>query len=170
MASPPFARERAVPDPASLRRAVAADRDALVALQMAAYEPNRAIIGGIPTPLTWDYDEVLARHEVWLTEDGAGLCGALILELRPDDLYIQSIAVAPHAKGQGVGNLLLAHAERRAIEASCDRLCLTVNGLMTFNSEWYARKGFAITSLETIGARRRIHMAKALPNARIPSN
>ncbi len=157
-----------MPEPASLRRAVAADRDALVALQMAAYEPNRAIIGGIPTPLTWDYDEVLARHEVWLGEDGDGLCGALILELRPDDLYIQSIAVAPHAKGRGVGNLLLAYAESRAIAGGRDRLCLTVNGLMTFNMEWYVRKGFAITTVETIGTRRRIQMAKALRIARTP--
>ena len=153
----------------ALRRALAGDRDALVAMQMGAYEPNRAIIGGVPTPLTWDYDEVLAQWEVWLGEDHFGLCGALILELRPVDLYIQSIAVAPHAKGRGIGNCLIAHAESRAIAAPRARLCLTVNALMTFNVDWYTRKGFAITQIETAGPRRRIHMAKVLPNSETKS-
>jgi len=151
-----------VPDRVVLRQAERGDRDALVAMQMAAYEPNRAIIGGVPTPLGWDYDAVLGQWEVWLAEDDSGLCGALILELRPDELYIQSIAVAPRAKGRGIGNRLIAHAENRAHESSRDRISLTVNGLMTFNIDWYGRKGFAVSRIEVIGQRRRVHMAKAL--------
>lgn len=151
-----------MPDPFVLRRATAGDRDALVAMQSAAYEPNRAIIGGTPTPLSWNYDEVLANWEVWLAEDDAGLCGALILEARSDQLYIQSIAVAPGAKGSGLGNRLLTLAESRAAEISRDRLTLTANALMTFNIDWYGRKGFVVSEIETIGPRRRVHMAKAL--------
>nr|WP_286198828.1 GNAT family N-acetyltransferase [Mesorhizobium sp. BR1-1-16] len=129
---------------------------------MAAYEPNRAIIGGVPTPLGWDYDAVLEQWEVWLAEDDNGLCGALILEPRPDELYIESIAVAPRAKGRGIGNQLIAHAESRALRSSRDQISLTVNALMTFNIDWYGRKGFAVSSIEVIGQRRRVHMAKAL--------
>ncbi|SHG38963.1 N-acetylglutamate synthase, GNAT family [Kaistia soli DSM 19436] len=157
-----------MPDSIVLRQAAASDRDALVAMQRAAYEPNRTIIGGTPTPLSWDYDAVLDEWEVWLAEDEAGLCGALILEARPDELYIQSVAVAPAAKGRGVGNRLLAYDERRALQTSRDRLTLTANALMTFNIDWYGRKGFVVYEIEMIGQRRRVHMAKALHASALP--
>lgn len=155
-----------MPEVVTLRRGVAHDRDALVAMQEAAYAPNRAIIGGTPTPLTWDYDIVLDAFEVWLAEDDAGLCGALILEYRPDDLYIQSIAVAPRAKGKGVGNRLLSEADARAGAAGRATLRLVANALMTFNVDWYARKGFTVERIEPIGERRRVHMARTVPGDR----
>ena len=153
-----------MPEPVTLRRAVAADQGALVAMQMAAYEPNRAIIGGTPTPLTWDYGAILAAREVWLAEDGEGIAGALILEPRAADLYIESIAVAPRAKRGGIGNMLLAHAEARAEAGGYGVLRLVANARMVVNVDWYARKGFAIETIEDDGGRRRVFMAKMLAN------
>ena len=157
-----------MPDEAvRLRRAVAADRDALVAMQEDAYAPNRAILGGTPTPLTWDYATVLAAREVWLAEDASGIVGALILEIGPDDIYIDSVAVAQRAKALGVGNTLLALAETRGAEEQRGVVRLTANALMVFNVDWYGRKGYAVEEVEVAGDRRRVHMAKILarPNA-----
>jgi ribosomal protein S18 acetylase RimI-like enzyme len=154
-----------VPEEAGLRRARSEDREALVALQMAAYEPNRAITGRTPWPLAWDYADVLARLEVWLLEDAEGLAGALILELRLDDLYIQSVAVAPRRKGRGIGNRLLALAERRAAAAKRPTLRLIANALMEFNVAWYGRKGYIVERIEAADGRRIVHMAKASATA-----
>ncbi|MCX5480838.1 GNAT family N-acetyltransferase [Kaistia geumhonensis] len=151
-----------MPEAILLRRAVASDRDALVAMQEAAYAPNRAILGGTPTPLTWDYGHVLATHEVWLAEDVDGIVGALIIEARPGDIYIHSIAVAPGAKSSGLGNRLLALAETRAAEEGRSAARLTANARMVFNIDWYGRKGYAVEEVEVAGDRRRVHMAKIL--------
>lgn len=152
-----------MPEAPRFRRGSVADRAALVAMQEAAYAPNRAIIGGTPTPLTWDYADILSRLEVWLAEDSGGIAGALILEHRPDDLYIQSIAVAPRAKGAGVGNRMLAYSEARGREAGHGILRLVANARMTVNVDWYRRKGFAIEKIEERGGHRRVFMAKVLP-------
>lgn len=143
-----------------LRRAVAADRPALVALQEAAFAPNAAIIGGRSSVLDWDYDDVVARHEVWLAEGEGGLCGALVLESRAEDILLQSISVAPHAKGRGLGNRLLDLAEARAVATGRGLLRLRVNARMLFNVDWYHRKGFTIEVIETNGDHRRLTMVR----------
>ena len=144
----------------ALRRGTAADRDGLAALQVAAYEPNRIITGRMPIPVTWDFGHVLAAWEVWLAEDEDGLVAALILEPRAADLYIQSIAVAPQAKGQGVGNALLDFAEARARSLARPLLRLIANALMEANVAWYGRKGFVIEDIVDHEGRRVVHMAK----------
>ena len=101
---------------ARLRRAGSADVAAVNALQHAAYARNRTILGLEPLPLTVDYATIVADYEVWLLEQGDSLEGVLILETRPDDLLIWSVAVAPEVQGRGIGNRLLTVAHARARE------------------------------------------------------
>ena len=155
-----------MPEGLRFRRGVAGDRAALAALQADAYAPNAAIIGGVPTPVTWDFASVLEDWEVWLVEDEVGLAGALLLEKREDGFLIQSVAVAARAKGHGLGNRLLAWAEVRAIEEEVDLLRLVANARMVFNVDWYGRKGFVVERIEQIGARQRVHMTKAVRQPR----
>ena len=56
-----------------LRRASLADIPAILALKNAAYTPNESIIGVPSLPRIADYVQVVAEHEVWLTEDEHGL-------------------------------------------------------------------------------------------------
>ncbi|MBT9293007.1 GNAT family N-acetyltransferase [Prosthecodimorpha staleyi] len=147
---------------AGLRRAGAEDRAALEALQRAAYAANERIIGRTPIPLEWDYGAVLRDWEVWLADRDGGLAGALILDLRPDDLYIENLSVAPAAQGSGLGNRLLAAAELRAGQCGRDSLRLLTNALMVRNVDWYARKGFAIERIEEDDGRRITHMVRRL--------
>lgn len=148
---------------AGLRRAVATDRAALWAMQEAAYEPNRIIAGRLPLPLRWDYGDVLRDWEVWLAEDEGGVAGALILNLRPEDLYIESISVAPRCKGHGLGNRLLDAATLRARVLDRTTLRLLTNELYRANVAWYGRKGFSIERIEDLGDRRIVHMVRHLP-------
>ena len=60
--------------PLPLRRARAADLDALVSLQRTAYAKNWKLLGVEPLPLLADYSEILRTMEVWLA-DGRGARG-----------------------------------------------------------------------------------------------
>ena len=102
-----------------LRPATADDLAAVTALQQAAYAKNRALLGVQPLPLTADYAQVFSAYEIWLAERAHGLDGVLILQARPDDLLIWSVATAPAAQGSGVGNHLLQFAESHARGLGC---------------------------------------------------
>jgi N-acetylglutamate synthase-like GNAT family acetyltransferase len=147
---------------AGLRRATAADIAALTALQRAAYARNRDILGVEPLPLRADYDQVFATYETWLAEDDGALMGALILEPRPDDLLIWSVATAPVRQGRGLGNRLLAAAEARARELGLSTLRLYTGEKLVSNVAWYQRHGYAIERLEKLPDRTVVHMVKTI--------
>ncbi len=146
-----------------LRRGEARDHDRLVALQRAAYAVNRVLLGLEPMPLLADYRKVLAEREVWLGEDGDGrLVAALVLELRPEDVLIESVAIDPHAQGQGMGRRLLASAEVRAVAHGRERLALYTGATLRHLVEWYTRNGYQLERIERVGLRDIAHMVKKL--------
>ena len=144
-----------------LRRAGAADIAAVNALQHAAYARNRTILGLEPLPLTVDYATIVADYEVWLLEEGDALEGVLILETRPDDLLVWSVAVAPEMQARGNGNRLLSIAEARARELGRRKRLYTGDKLVG-NIAWYERHGFVRERIEVLGERRLVHMMKLL--------
>jgi ribosomal protein S18 acetylase RimI-like enzyme len=147
---------------AGLRSATAADVDAVTALQRAAYARNREILGVEPLPLLADYGDVVSRYEVWLADGDDGLDGALILEARPDDLLIWSVATAPRSQGRGLGRRLLAAAEERAAALGRRVMRLYTGEKLTGNIAWYGRHGYAIERIEQMPDRTAVHMVKTL--------
>ena len=146
----------------TLRRAARDDLPAVTALQRAAYAKNRPLLGVEPLPLLADYAQVSADYEVYLAERDGALDGVLILEPRPDDLLIWSVAVAPHAQGHGVGNTMLTFAERRTRELGLSCIRLYTGEPLTANIAWYTRHGYAHERLEDMGDRRIVHLIKQL--------
>jgi len=146
----------------ALRRATRDDLPAVTALQRAAYEKNRAILGVEPLPLLADYEKVFSDYEVYLAERDGALEGVLILEPRADDLLIWSLATAPSAQGHGVGNQMLAFAETRALELGLRFIRLYTGEKLTFNVAWYTRHGYAHESTEDMGDRVRVNLIKQL--------
>jgi GNAT superfamily N-acetyltransferase len=144
------------------RRATIEDLAAITALQQAAYEKNRAILGRVPLPLMADYAEVFAHYEIWLTESDGHLDGVLILEPRADDMLIWSVATAPAAQGRGTGNRMLAFAEThaRALGLTCMRLY--TGEPLTGNIAWYQRCGYVHECIEELPDRRLVHLVKYL--------
>jgi GNAT superfamily N-acetyltransferase len=145
------------------RRATLADLPAVRALQHAAYARNRAILGVEPLPLLADYSNILRDHEVWIVAgEGEAPRGVLVLDCRPDDLLIWSVASAPEAQGQGIGNALLSFAERRARESGRRVLRLYTGEKLVGNIAWYTRKGYTIEHVEAMPDRNVVHMVKTL--------
>jgi ribosomal protein S18 acetylase RimI-like enzyme len=145
-----------------LRRANDADLPAIMSLQHAAYDGNRALLGVEPLPLQADYAAILKGHEVWLAEGLDGLDGVLILKAEPDHLLIWSVATAPALRGRGLGNRLLVAAEMRARELGRNCVRLYTGEPLTGNIAWYERHGFVRERIEQLDDRRIVHMVKAL--------
>lgn len=145
-----------------LRRATSEDLAALVALQQAAFARNRDILGVEPLPLLADYAAVILKYEAWLADGPSGLDGALILEPRPDDLLIWSIATQPTLQGQGTGRRLLAAAESRAAALGKNTLRLYTGDKLTGNIAWYQHHGYAIERTEQLPDRAIVHMVKKI--------
>jgi GNAT superfamily N-acetyltransferase len=146
----------------ALRRATIDDLAAVTALQQAAYEKNRALLGVEPLPLIADYREVFSKYEVWLVESGSDLDGVLILEPRADDMLIWSVAIAPAAQGRGVGGRLLAFAETHARTLGLTCMRLYTGEPLTGNIAWYQRCGYVHERIEQLPDRRLVHLVKFL--------
>jgi ribosomal protein S18 acetylase RimI-like enzyme len=99
------------------------------------------------------------RRRVWtgLVMLGAGLAraralarsGVLLDRLTPpvpaDSVYVTSLAVAPDARGRGVGSALMARVETEACRRGAARLALDVSRANAGGRAFYARLGFVET-------------------------
>jgi ribosomal protein S18 acetylase RimI-like enzyme len=145
-----------------LRRATRADQAEIEAVQHAAYADTAKTIGRTPIPLTWDYAEVIANWDVFVADDEHGICGVLILHVRSDDLYLESIAVDPRQRGTGLGNRLLAVTDETARCNGRNVVRLLINGLNVDRIALYERRGYRIEHTEILDDRRIVHMVKDL--------
>ena len=145
-----------------LRRASAADFDAIVALQHAAYAQNRVILGVEPIPLQTDYRDVLATREVWLAVADGVIGGILILEPHADHLLIWSIATDTTQQHRGLGRTLLAEADARAEALGLKTLRLYTGTPLEHLVAWYSRNGYSIDRIEELPDRSITHMSKAV--------
>jgi GNAT superfamily N-acetyltransferase len=145
-----------------LRRATLADRLSIERLQAAAYASMAVLTGRMPIPLMWDYGEKLRDWGVWISEDADGLTGVLMLHLREDDLYLESIAVDPRVAGTGLGGKLLAATDTAALAEGRSIVRLLTNEKNVDRIALYERKGYAIEFIEEMSDRRAVHMVKHL--------
>ena len=157
----PAAAARLPPAPIRFRRAAEADRGLIEQLQLAAYSRER-LLGLEPPPLKADYADVLTNMEVWLAEERELLRGVLILDVRPGDLQIWSIAAAPDAQGQGLGQIMLDAAEVRAGQIGRKTIRLNMGSAQRSLVGWYSRHGYTVEATELIDARQITHMIKHL--------
>jgi ribosomal protein S18 acetylase RimI-like enzyme len=132
------------------------------ALQQAAYARNRRLLGVEPLPLQADYAEIFATKEVWVAEESGRLRGVLILEPRAEDLLIWSIAAAPDAQGQGLGQIMLDAAEVRAGQLGKTTMRLSTGAVLATLIGWYHRHGYEVEFHEDLPDRHITHMIKEL--------
>jgi GNAT superfamily N-acetyltransferase len=145
-----------------LRRATLCDLDAIVALQHAAYAPNRQILGVEPSPLLADYRQVLGTMEVWCLDIGEQLGAVLILEPTSDHVLIWNISTDPALQGKGLGRSLLGAAEARARALGVRTMRLYTGTKLTDRIAWYGRHGYVTESVEQLDDRSRTNMVKVL--------
>lgn len=147
-----------------LQRASAGDRQRIEDFQRAAYARTEAIVGARAIPLEWNYGKVLDECEVWLDESRGSLRGVLILRIRQDDVFLESIATAPEAAGSGRARLLMEATFERARELELNRVALITNSLNPALA-WYKRMGFMVDLEEVQPKRSVIHMSMPVPDA-----
>ncbi|WP_342363571.1 GNAT family N-acetyltransferase [Terrarubrum flagellatum] len=98
--------------------------------------------------------------EVWLAEDDKGPEGAIIVRPHADHLELWSISVATRAQGKGLGNRLLAAAEKRAKDLGYRTVRLLTGEKLESNVAWYKRQGYCVDRIEQMPDRRAVHFSK----------
>jgi ribosomal protein S18 acetylase RimI-like enzyme len=126
-----------------LRRASAADAEAIAELVDAAYRPYVERIGMLPGPMTEDYDEVIRARQVTVAERGETLAGVLVTGADPDGFFIHNVAVHPDQRGTGLGRRLLELAESQARRAGYGEIRLYTHEGLTESRALYERIGYA---------------------------
>lgn len=149
-------------DESGFRRATVNDADAVLALVCNAYAKWVPIIGRPPRPMTADYAKAVIAHRIDLIHRGGTLAG--LIEFVPENgvLLIENVAVAPALQGQGIGRLLMTHAESVATEYGARLLRLYTNGKFTENISLYQHLGYHIDSQEPFDGSSIVHMSKSL--------
>ena len=146
----------------SFRPAVVADVPALAEVARQAYSLYVERMGQEPAPMTADYDEVVARGEVWVAEEGRRILGMLVLSAERDHLLVENVAVVPEAQGKGVGHALMRLAEDRAAASGLAELRLYTNAAMTENLAYYPRRGYVETHRGEEGGFQRVFFRKRI--------
>jgi ribosomal protein S18 acetylase RimI-like enzyme len=148
-----------------LRRAVAADAEAIRALTRQAYAKWVPLIGREPKPMRADYDEALRNHRIDLVYLGGELAALIETIAEADHLLVENLAVEPAFQKRGLGHMLMAHAERLATELGYPEVRLYTNKLFVENIELYRRLGYRIDREESLAAGIAVHMSKSVQSA-----
>jgi GNAT superfamily N-acetyltransferase len=125
-----------------LRRAGAADAQAVLALTRIAYSQWIPLIGREPKPMTADYERAVAEHMIDLWEESGELLALIEMIPEANFLLVENIAVRPGQQGRGVGTRLLHHAEQLALSLGFDNVRLYTNSAFESNLQFYARRGY----------------------------
>lgn len=147
-------------DGISIRQARIDEAGAIRALVRAAYAKWVPVIGREPRPMLADYEDAVRRHRFDLVEAGGQLVALLETEVREGHLWVENIAVQPERQGQGLGRLLLAHAEGLAQAAGVSEIRLLTNGKMVANRRLYASVGYVEDSEEPFGDGTVVYLSK----------
>ena len=81
-------------------------------------------------------------------------------EARDEEYYIDTICVAPDARGRGIGTMLLRFAEQQAKKLGYTKLSLNVETEKTKARSLYEREGFVVTEPWEIIGEPFYHMVK----------
>ena len=126
----------------TFRRARPADASTLRELTRAAYAKWVAVIGREPKPMTADYPRAVAENIIELLEEDGRSIALIEVIPRPSHLLIENVAVLPDRHGEGIGGVLLEHAEMIARSLGLNELRLYTNARFAANISFYARRGF----------------------------
>jgi ribosomal protein S18 acetylase RimI-like enzyme len=149
----------------ALRPAAAADLADIARITAAAYAIYEPRIGRPPAPVLADHAALVAAGEVWVADAGDRPAGVLVVRPRGTTLLLESVAVDPDRQGQGIGRILIGHAERLAAEAGLEAVELYTNAAMTENLTLYPRLGYIETGRRHERGYDRVYFRKAVAAA-----
>ncbi|WP_228407122.1 GNAT family N-acetyltransferase [Leucobacter muris] len=138
----------------------AGDAAQIAALVRAAYEPYVSRIGREPAPMRTDYAAAVEAGGVLVARLEGRILGVLVTEARPDHLLVENVAVAPEARGLGIGATLLERADEEARSLGLVETRLYTNARMTENLAYYPRRGFREVERRTEDGFDRVYFAR----------
>ena len=144
------------------RPAEPADAAAIKAVVREAYAKWVPVIGREPLPMRADYDKAVREHRFELAIENGRIVGLIETIAHDDHIWIENVAVTPHAQGRGVGRKLLDSVERAALEAGCRELRLLTNGAFEANVSLYKRHGYTVDREEPFMNGTTVYMSKRL--------
>ena len=96
----------------NIRRATPLDVPAMTEILHQAYAPFVPLVGRPPAPMLADHATHVAEDTAFLACDSTGtVLGYAIVIAADDGFWLDNIAVAPSAQGQGAGSRLVAAVE-----------------------------------------------------------
>jgi GNAT superfamily N-acetyltransferase len=134
----------------TIRPATAADADAVASVlaeAFAEFQPLYTPAGyHATTPARHEIEQRFADGPIWVVEHDGRIAGTVSALLRDDGVYLRSMAVAPAARGCGVGRALLRQAEEFAAANDRQHLYLSTTPFLSSAIRLYERAGFIPTS------------------------
>lgn len=129
-----------------VRRAAADDAAQIASVlrsSFAEYEPLYTAAGFAATVSTPEQiRERLTEGPAWVAVENGTVTGTVAAAPKPAGLYVRSMAVAPTARGKGVGHALLNRVEEFALEHDFKRLFLSTTPFLLEAIRLYERHGF----------------------------
>jgi ribosomal protein S18 acetylase RimI-like enzyme len=109
-----------------------------------------------------DYAELIARGCVYVLTKQQTIVGVLVMELAPDHVFVENVAILPGQQGRGLGRALLQFVEQCALEQQLPEIRLYTNELMTENLSFYRKLGFEEVERREDEGYRRVFLRKRL--------
>jgi ribosomal protein S18 acetylase RimI-like enzyme len=147
-----------------IRVAETREAGAIAAIVMAAYAKWIPLLGREPMPMRVDYEQAVLEHRFDLAVEHGAILGLIETVPHDDHLWIDNVAVAPVAQGRGIGRMLLAFTEARAITIGFPELRLVTNGVFESNVALYSRLGFVVDRIEDFMNGKAVYMRKPFHN------
>lgn len=127
------------------RLAEAEDADAIRSLVRASYALYLERMDREPAPMAADYPALISQQFITVMQRNNQIVSILVCYPRDDALHVENVAVDPACQGQGIGKLLMNHAEQLARAQNFNRLELYTNEVMRENIAFYEILGFQIS-------------------------
>lgn len=145
-----------------IRPARPGDARACEAIAHAAYAKYVPRMAKKPSPLFYDYDQVVAEGFTHVWEQDGAVVAMITLIPRGDHLLLRNLVVLPEFQGNGIGRAFMAFAEDEALGHGLARIHLWTNEAMSENVPYYEALGYAVRERAVVDGYSRIFMAKAL--------
>jgi N-acetylglutamate synthase-like GNAT family acetyltransferase len=133
----------------TIRRAVADDAPAIVSLLYESFVEYRSFYtaGGFAATVISQAEVIERMHEgpLFVAEMNGTVVGTVAIVPKNESLYIRGMAVHPSARGQRIGDQLLAYVEDLAISQGARRLLLSTTPFLERAIRLYQSFGFERT-------------------------
>lgn len=129
-----------------IRRAEIGDAAAISSLLVNSFEEYQSLYtpeGYAATAITSEQVANRVREgPIWVAISSRNVVGTVSVVIRKDSLYIRGMAVRPTARGQRIGELLIAEVEKFSRSKNSRRLFLSTTPFLHRAIRLYQRLGF----------------------------